>query len=98
LFRDSKQFTGLSDCEARVEAALDFHCIAAMAMRNLVRTEQSLEQTGELLQGFSMARWKQRQFHERLLDVFIEKLALEPSWVKKHPSYNELRYYGAIAV
>jgi hypothetical protein len=30
-------------------------------------------------------------------DVFIEKLALEPSWVKKHPSYDELRSYGAIA-
>ena len=69
-----------------------------MAMRNLVRTEQSLEQTGESLQGFSMASWKQRQFNERLLDVFIEKLALEPSWVKKRPSYNALRYYGAIAV
>jgi hypothetical protein len=44
-----------------------------------------------------MASWKQRQFNERLLDVFIEKLALEPSWVKKHPSYDELRSYGVIA-
>jgi len=44
-----------------------------------------------------MANWKQRQFNERLLDIFIEKLALEPSWVKKHPSCDELRSYGAIA-
>jgi hypothetical protein len=44
-----------------------------------------------------MASWKQRQFNEQLLDIFIEKLALEPRWVKKHPSYNELRSYGAIA-
>src|SRR5713101_4082030 len=97
LFRDSKQFTGLSDCQARAEAALDFHFNAALATLNLARTEQLLEQTGESPQVFSMASWKQRQFNERLLDVFIEKLALEPSWVKKHPSYDELRSYGAIA-
>src|SRR5712692_384760 len=89
LFRDSKQFTGLSDCQARAEAALDFHFNAALAPPNLARTEQLLEQTGESPQVFSMASWKQRQFNERLLDVFIEKLALEPSWVKKHPSYDE---------
>ena len=61
------------------------------------RAEQLLAQTGKAPQVFSMASWKQRQFNERLLDVFIEKLALEPSWVKKHPSYDELRSYGAIA-
>ena len=97
LFRDSKQFTGLSDCQARAEAALDFHFNAALAPLNLARTEQLVEQTGESRQVFSMASWKQRQFNERSLDVFIEKLALEPSWVKKHPSYDELRSYGAIA-
>jgi hypothetical protein len=97
LFRDSKQFTGLSDCQARAEAVLDFHFNAALATLNLAHTEQLLDQTGEVPQVFSMASWKQRQFNERLLDVFIEKLALEPSWVKKHPSYDELRSYGAIA-
>ena len=97
LFRDSKQFTGLSDCQARAEAALDFHFNAALATLNLAHTEQLEEQTGASRQVFSMASWKQRQFNERLLDVFIEKLALEPSWVKKHPSYDELRSYGAIA-
>ena len=30
LFRDSQQFTGLSDCQARAEAALDFHFNAAL--------------------------------------------------------------------
>jgi hypothetical protein len=44
-----------------------------------------------------MASWTQRHFHERWLDVCIEKFALAPSWVKKHPSYDELRAYGAIA-
>jgi hypothetical protein len=98
LFRDSKQFTGLSDCQARAEAALDFHFNAALATLNLARAEAWQTQPATALQAFSMASWKQRRFNERLLDVFIEKLALEPSWVQKHPSYDELRSYGAIAV
>jgi hypothetical protein len=97
LFRDSKQFTGLSGCQARAESALDFHFNAALATLNLVRAEELLAQTDQSSQVFSMARWKQRKFNERLLDLFIEELALDPSWVKNHPAYDELRTYGAIA-
>jgi hypothetical protein len=97
LCRDRPQFTGLSDCQARAKAALDCHFNAALATLNLARTEQRLEPPGESPQVFSMASWKQRQFNERWLDVCIEKLALEPSWVKTHPSDDELRSYGAIA-
>jgi DDE superfamily endonuclease len=97
LFRDSKQFTGLLDCQARAESALDFHFNASLATLNLVRAEDLFMQQGPESQVFSMASWKQRQFNERLLDLFMEKLALEPTWVKNHSCYNELRSYGAIA-
>ena len=39
LCRDSKQFPGLLDCQARAESALACHCNAALATLNLVRTE-----------------------------------------------------------
>jgi IS4 transposase len=97
LFRDSKQFTGLTNCQARAEAALSFHFNASLATLNLVRAEDLNAQSGEEPRVFSMASWKQCQFNERLLDLFIEKLALDPNWVKNHPSYDELRIYGAIA-
>jgi DDE superfamily endonuclease len=97
LFRDSKQFTGLADCQARGEAALSFHFNASLATLNLARAEELLASVDQSPQVFSMASWKQRHFNERLLDLFIENLALEPSWVKNHPSYHELRTYGAIA-
>jgi len=97
LFRDSKQFTGLTDCQARAAAALDFHFNAALATLNLARAEELRAQTDQSPHVFSMASWKQRQFNERLLDVFIAKFALDPTWVKNHPDYEELRTYGAIA-
>jgi len=97
LFRDSKQFTGLLDCQARAESALDFHFNASLATLNLVRAEALRVQQGQEPHVFSMASWKQCQFNERLLDLFMEKLALDPTWVKNHPCYDELRTYGAIA-
>jgi Transposase DDE domain len=96
LFRDGKQFTGLADCQARTEAALDFHFNAALATLNLARAEALQAQTDQSPHVFSMASWKQRHFNERLLDLFIENLALDPTWVKNHPGYDELRTYGAI--
>jgi DDE superfamily endonuclease len=97
LFRDSKQFTGLAGCQSRAKGVLDFHFNAALATLNLARAEELRAQTDLLPHVFSMASWKQRQFNERLLDVFIANLALDPTWVKNHPVYEELRTYGAIA-
>src|SRR5215475_7462738 len=97
LFRDSQQFTGLLDCQARAASALDFHFNAALATLNLVRAEDLRMQQGQEPHVFSMASWKQCQFNERLLDVFMEKFALDPSWVKNQACYDELRTYGAIA-
>jgi hypothetical protein len=54
-------------------------------------------QQGQEPHVFSMASWKQCQFNERLLDLFMENLALDPTWVKNHSCYEKLRAYGAIA-
>jgi hypothetical protein len=97
LFRDSKQFTGLLDCQARAEAALDFHFNASLATLNLVRAADLCMQQEQAPHVFSMASWKQCQFNERLLDLFMEKFALDPTVVKNHACYDELRTYGAIA-
>jgi DDE superfamily endonuclease len=97
LFRDSKQFTGLLDCQARAASALDFHFNASLATLNLVRAEDVCMPQGQEPHVFSMASWKQCHFNERLLDVFMEKFALDPTWVKNHACYDELRTYGAIA-
>jgi hypothetical protein len=97
LFRDSKQCTGLLDCQARAASALDVHFKASLATLNRVRAADLGMQQGQEPHVFSMASWKQCQFNERLLDIFMENLALDPTWVKNHACYEELRTYGAIA-
>ena len=98
LFRDSKQFTGLLDCQARAASALDFHFNASLATLNLVRAADLGMQQGQEPHVFWMASWKQCQFNERFLDIFMENLTLDPTWVKNHSCYEELRTYGAITV
>ena len=81
LFRDSKRFTGLLDCQAH-RRSLRFSFNASLATLNLVRAEDLGYSRAR--SPSSMASWKQCQFNERLLDVFMEHLALDPTWVKNH--------------
>jgi hypothetical protein len=69
LFRDSKQFTGLLDCQARAGSAVDFHFNASLATLNLVRAEEWHGQQSQEPHVFSMASWKQCQCNERLLHL-----------------------------
>jgi hypothetical protein len=48
IFRDAKQFTGLSDCQARSEYKLDFHFNASLTALNLAKFEaQRLHPLGQ---------------------------------------------------
>ena len=97
LFRDAKQFTGLADCQARDKETLHFHFNMALASVGVTKIEALKEHHARQPQVFSLASWKQRTFNEHLLDVFISRLALEPTVIKNHPQYDYLRTYAAIA-
>jgi hypothetical protein len=97
LFRDAKQFTGLSECQSRDQQAIDFHLNAALAAVNIARIEQLEQAETAIRPVFSLASYKQRAFNEHLLELFICKLALRADMIKNHPQYNYLRNYGAIA-
>lgn len=97
LFRDAKQFTGLAQCQARDEKALDFHFNAALASVNLAKVAALRRHDSDEALVFSLSSWKQRYFNEQFLEVIISKLELEPEMIKNHPQYEYLRDYGAIA-
>ncbi len=71
-----------SDCQARDRAALHFHFNMALASVGITKTEEFKEQSTTQPQFFSLASWKQRAFNERLLDVIISTLAIEPALIK----------------
>ena len=97
IFRDAKQFAGFSDCQARDKEALHFHFNASVTLVNVARMMAQAEQQTEAQLVFSMASIKQRAFNEHLLNLIIDKLALDHIAVINHPQFEYLRNYAAIA-
>jgi hypothetical protein len=97
LFRDAKQFTGLSDCQARQKEVLHFHFNAAMATLNLMKIEDRLSNQDSDNHVLSVATYKIRNFNEHLLKRFSDMLGLDFSLIKSNPAYETIRNYGAIA-
>jgi DDE superfamily endonuclease len=96
LFRDAKQFTGLSDCQARSQAKRDFHFNASLSAVTFAKLE-ARQQTGHCDQAFSMASLKRRAFNQHLIDRICEHLANGQSLEKSSPDYEILCNYGIIA-
>jgi len=96
LFRDAKQFTGLSDCQARSKAKLDFHFNASLSAVTFAKLE-ARHQYGNGDQAFSMASLKRRAFNQHLIDRICEHLANGQSLEKSSPDYEALCNYGIIA-
>lgn len=96
IFRDAKQFTGLTDCQARDQRKLDFHFNAALTALNLAKYEQwQRRKPGEPF-VFSAASYKRRKLNEYLLERFIHNLDLDETLIKSHPNYSSLCELGGI--
>lgn len=98
IFRDAKQFTGLSHCQARGQASLDFHFNASLTALNLAKVDAYLSFGYNPETPFSMATQKMVYFNEHLLEKVFSILELDPSLIKCNPDFEVLRTYGAIAL
>lgn len=97
LFRDSKQFTGLMDCQARSQEAIHTHLNAALTALNLIKLEDRRVQNTDRPVVISIASWRRRKCNENLMDRLFEQLGLNRSCEKVKQVYDEFRDYGAIA-
>lgn len=67
LFRDSKQCTGLVDCQARSKAKLHFHFHASLTAASFAKLA-GRQQDPDGNHAFSMASLQRRAFNQHLLD------------------------------
>ena len=95
IFRDSKQFTGLKDCQARDGVKLDFHFNSSLSALNVAKLQNRGGEARE--SGFSMANQKRWAWNEYLLERFIAELGLDQTLIKSHPQYSKLCQHGLIA-
>ncbi len=95
LCRDAKQLTGLTDCQARSQSKLHFHCNASLCAVTLA-TLEARQQHGEAASVFSMARLQRRAFKQHLIERISPHGAQGHSLEKSSPEYEELCNYGTI--
>jgi len=96
LYRDAKQFTGLTDCQARSKNKLDFHFNAALTAVNLAKSEWLSTKNPED-KTFSMSDYKTMYNNTLMLERFMCMFAINPHSVKNQKIVKELLNYGKIA-
>jgi hypothetical protein len=97
IFRDAKQFTGLTDCQARDADRLNFHFNASLTALNIAKSEQLQAHRGSEPMVNSIASVKAEYFNEHYLQIIFSMLELNPTSMKNIPVYQFLRAYGKIA-
>lgn len=94
IFRDAKQFTGLTDCQATAQEKLDFHFNAALTALNIARKMHLMTQPDA---PFSMTSIKRQYFNEHFMKIIFSNLDVDPTSKKCLNVYQKLKTYGAIA-
>lgn len=97
LFRDAKQFTGLTHCQARNPQALDFHFNASFTAVNFAKLETHLARSSPPASPFSLASYTCRAFNHFCLDRVISLFDLDPQMIKNHPNYSNFCEWGTLA-
>lgn len=97
LFRDSKNFAGLEDCQARSESKLHFHVNASLTTVSLAKALHYLNIPKEERDSFSMTDIKVMYFNQFITNFIFSKLALDLSCEKYRSLYEECLNIGRLA-
>lgn len=96
LFRDGKQYAGLTHCQARSERKLAFHFNTSLTSVSLAKAE-FYANPENLDKPFSLHDIMTRHFNTLLLERVFSKLSLDPNRPDIATIYHELVNFGTIA-
>ncbi|MEM6377990.1 MAG: transposase [Bacteroidota bacterium] len=91
LFRDAKQFTGLTHCQARDDLSLDFHLNMSLAAVNIAQLKLSTDSTIH-----SMNSLVRKAYNDRLINWLFSQLSSEAKFDLNHPRLETVRSFGCI--
>ena len=95
LFRDAKQYTGLTHCQARSENKLYFHFNMALTTVGLAKAAHYLDNEEDL--SFSLADIKTSYFNELMLNLFLSNFQIDTELNKNKVAINKILKFGLIA-
>ena len=91
LFRDAKQFTGLTHCQARDEAKLDFHFNMSLAAINVIQLLKTNDPTIT-----SMNSLTRKAYNARIIQFFLSQLSLEAELDLFNPLVQKVINFGTV--
>lgn len=102
LYRDAKQHTGLTQCQARSESKIHTHVNASLTVVSLAKAAHAWPQAGEQRKAFSLSSIKTQYFNraanrEHLLNRFFREFGMDTETHKNSQQYLTLYNYGCIA-
>lgn len=97
LYRDAKQHTGLTECQARSENKLNFQFNLALSAINIAKVTHWLNLPKEQRKAFSMNDIKTMNHNALLIQCFFTKFGINPNLPKNQNHVKELIQYGTIA-
>jgi len=98
LFRDAKQFTGLSHCQSRKQKTLSFHFNVSFSAVNLAKVDLLTQHHIQHIEThdfvFSLRSYTQRLFSLSLLSRLLSNLDLDLSCIKVQSAFNDALSFG----
>ena len=96
LIRDSKQYTGLEDCQARDEQKLNNHFNIAMTVVSIAKAAYYLSVPADQRGSFSMADIKMLHMNQLITKRIFSNLAIDLSCRKIKRIYNQCLSFGRL--
>ena len=97
LFRDAKQFTGLTECQARDEKKLSFHFNTSLTAVSLAKAVYYLPIEKSKRGAFSMASIKGFNANKIVVDRIFFNLDLDQTCRKLKEVYRKALFFGNLA-
>jgi len=91
LFRDAKQFTGLTHCQARDDQSLDFHFNMSLSAINLARLIMMKQTKKQSLNSFV-----RRAYNTRFADWLFSKLSKKAKFDLNQPNIEDIISFGCL--
>jgi hypothetical protein len=97
VYRDAKQHTSLTSCQARNKEKLNSHFNLSLTAVNLAKIIHWYSIPIEQRKAFSLSDIKTINHNTLLLEKFIVMFAIKPNVLKNNQNVKELLLYGTIA-
>ena len=97
LFRDAKQYTGLTNCQSCRKSAIQMQVNSSLTALNLLKFEDRKQKNTHDASVISIASWKRRKFNQHLMLRLFDALGLSLNCEKVSGVYDQYSGYGAIA-